>query len=490
MANPQIQGLTGTDTFETWFTRTNEIITNLNAAFSITGPTGPTGPQGIQGIQGIQGVTGVTGPTGPTGSQGIQGIQGVTGVTGPTGPTGPQGIQGITGVTGPTGPAGQGTITVTIDYSGNLYAPPSTTTILSRASNINAPGNTLTVGEPVFMIPSRNGYLNDIEEIVYYDLGHANMVGRINSGAGSAFLACFTSIGDGWETQINSSLQKSLYGIISKIINNDTTAKKITVEIIRPGSSANIKAADLITPSWKLPEQKYFLDNIKSGGDFFLATANAGTGGFFKNYNYCEYAPPGTGSSTERVAGIRYLTVTPLNDVDETLNVYVHPDAPNQRRIFVSSAYDGYTYGSCAITSITDLTVEYADSDSGSPSSRVYDFPYISGPTNGSWITILPFRSPKSPKIKTLTVKTDDWSRSKADAVIFVQGGETFDSYTSIYEGENWWLANSYTGPTADYGYTNGFFNVVFGISGECKVVNTISSTSTKNPKLYINEVG
>ena len=36
---PNIQGLTGTDTFETWFNRTNEVINTINS--SAFGPTGP-----------------------------------------------------------------------------------------------------------------------------------------------------------------------------------------------------------------------------------------------------------------------------------------------------------------------------------------------------------------------------------------------------------------------------------------------------------------
>jgi hypothetical protein len=433
MKQKLIEGITGTDTFETWFDKTNEMIDFTNTKANV--------------------------------------------------------------------------VKVEIDYSGTIHGVP----ITSRVLNINAPGFTLSVGEPVFSITRPDNDISGQLDTVLWDLGHASMFGRANGG--SMFLATWTSQGDGWGTQADAHVQQSLYGIISKIISNDTVNKKTLLEVCRPGGSFDIKFADLKSPSWKWYGNRFYLDNIKKGGRYFLgilgADSNGGnTGAFFQDVGYhdayeapaSQYPVTDAGLDTTRTNGLDYLVITPYNDADETLNVYLHPNAPKHNKVQVSSIAAGISYGSGAIVSIEELTIPSKDKNNGIPSSRTVSFDYrasdplgLDQQTGGIWTQIKPQNFTNSGKVRILTVKTDTNTHAQAaNSLIFIQNYGTADSFTMIHEGGNWNQVGYATG-IGSWASLIGYLNIVYAPDGSFWVLNRLlqNANASSDPiKLSINEIG
>lgn len=414
MKQKLIEGITGTDTFETWFDKTNEMIDFTNTKANI--------------------------------------------------------------------------IKVEIDYSGNIHGVPITT----RAGNINLPGQTLTVGEPLFSIASTNNDISGSLDQANWDIGHAHMFGRVNGGP--TFLAAFTSQSDGWGAiggSANASVQKNLYGLVSKIISNNTVTKKILLEVVRPGGSFDIKFTDLKTPIWKNQAQTFYLDNIRFGGNYFLGLVDpGGTGSFFQNTVYTDtYIASGIAADTSQVDGLHYLVITPYNDADETLNVYLHPRAPEHKMVFVSGITAGLTYGSAAITKIIEPVCAFE----GKPYTKTIDFSYyasdaLNGAQSSRWTHITPNNFTNSGKLRILTLKTDtDTDAIAANTLIFIQNYGTADSFTMIHEGANWQQVGYVTGPGSWVSQV-GNLNIVFDTDGSFWVINRLIQSS--NPRLGINEIG
>jgi hypothetical protein len=416
MKQKLIEGITGTDTFETWFDKTNEMIDFTNSKANI--------------------------------------------------------------------------IKVEIDYSGTVHGVPITT----RCSNINLPGQTLTVGEPLFSIASATNDISAILDTIHWDLGHAHMFGRVNGGP--TFLAAFTSQSDAWGAvggSANASVQKNLYGLVSKIISNDTVTKKILLEVVRPGGSFDIKFTDLKTPIWKNHGQTFYLDNIRFGGNYFLGLLESGgTGSFFQNTVYTDsfgYTPPSDiAVDTSQVDGLHYLVITPYNDADETLNVYLHPRAPEHKMVFVSGITAGLTYGSAAITKIIEPV-----SSEGKPYTKTIDFSYyasdaLNGTQSSRWTHITPNNFTHSGKLRILTLKTDtNTDAIAANTLIFIQNYGTADSFTMIHEGSNWNQVGYLTGP-GSWASGGSYLNIVFDTDGSFWVINRLIQSN--NPRLGINEIG
>ena len=437
MKQKLIEGITGTDTFETWFDKTNEMIDFTNTKANV--------------------------------------------------------------------------VKVEIDYSGTIHGVPITT----RCSNINQPGSTLTVGEPLFNVTTAvndfsGSYDNDV-----WDFGHAHMLGRVNGGP--TFLSAWTAQADGWGSisgSSNPSSQKALYGIISKIISNDAVNKKILLEVCRPGGSFDIKFSDLKSPSWKNPGQKFYFDNIKLGGQYFLGliqpypyveypcqsefpnkyAGNGSTGAFFQNVGYAEpnvYFATDLGLDTTQVTDLQYLVITPYNDADETLNVYLHPNAPNQKYVNVFSMATGLTYGSAAITRI--INPNPSKQFEGAPSTRTYPFTYtntdpVGGTQDCRWRQITPFNFNYSSKLTIITVNTEDNSDSNANnTLIFIQNYGTADSVTFIYQGANWVKVNNNSG-LGSFVSQNNKLNITFNNVGKYYVCNRLLQGAT--PLIAINEIG
>ena len=432
MKQKLIEGITGTDTFETWFDKTNEMIDFTNTKANI--------------------------------------------------------------------------VKVEIDYSGNIHG--GTTPITQRVLNINAPGYTLSVGEPVFNITRPDNDISGQLDTVYWDLGHASMFGRANGGP--TFLVTWTAQGDGWGTQADATTQQSLYGIVSKIISNDTVNKKILLEICRPGGSFDIKYADLKSPSWKAEGNKFYLENIKKGGRYFLGILNGitgTTGAFFQNVEVHDlYAGPGllypvtdAGKDTTRTDGLDYLVITPYNDVDETLNVYLHPNAPKHSKVYVQSIISGLSFGSGAIISIEENMIPPSDIYNGKPSFRQVNFDKVaSDPQDAQqavrWTHIKPNNFLNSGKLTILTVKTDNNSHANsANSLIFIQNYGTVNSFTMIHEGGNWQQIGYLTGP-GSWVSSIGYLNIVFDADGSCWVLNRLLENTDPGGaipvQLSINQIG
>lgn len=239
-------------------------------------------------------------------------------------------------------------IIVSVDYSGNIHGTPITT----RCANINGASYPILVGQPVWLIPTATGDLDESSELNFWDLGHCHMFGRVNGG--NSFLAAYTSVGDGWGTQANASPQKQLYGLISKILVDDRTNKIWVFEITKPGGSFVTTYADLVNPSSAL---QFYNPSILNGGPFFLAaqTDDGSRAGFFQNFMYCPSSAPDAFTSVN-YDGLNYLSVTPIGDVNQSLNIYLDPLAGRHKLVTISGYTAGLTYGSCAITDITDIT--------------------------------------------------------------------------------------------------------------------------------------
>lgn len=237
-------------------------------------------------------------------------------------------------------------IIVSVDYSGNIGGTPITT----RCPDINSPIWPVTVGTPVWIIPTPTGDIDSALDSNFWDLGHAHMFGRVNGG--NSFLTAFKHHADGWGYNANCSPQKQLYGLISKILVNDTVNKIWVFEITKPGGSFLAKYSELLHPSIK-----FYNPSILKGGPFFLAslTDDNSDGGFFQNFMYCspfwEYQ-----FNSVNYDGLNYLTVTPIGDAQNTLNIYLEPLAPRHNLITISGYTAGINYGSCAITEIQNLT--------------------------------------------------------------------------------------------------------------------------------------
>lgn len=241
-------------------------------------------------------------------------------------------------------------VIIEVDYSGNVHGVPITT----RCTNLNRPQYPVTVGTPVWVIPTTTGDLDASLEVNIWDLGHAHMFGRINGS--NSFLAAFTDTSDGWGVAANASPQKTLYGLISKILVNDTVNKKWIFEITKPGGSFLATYNEL-----QHPTIGFYNPSILNGGPYFLAarTDDGSTAGFFQNLMYCVHTWPTQQFASATYDGLNYLQVTPIGDANNTLNIYLEPLAPRHHVVYVSSYSDGINYGSCAISNIIDITTTF-----------------------------------------------------------------------------------------------------------------------------------
>ena len=179
----------------------------------------------------------------------------------------------------------------------------------------------------------------------------------------NSILAVFTSVNDGWGYVGGYNQQKRLYGLISKILNVDLLNKKVILEITKPGGSFTTTYNDLKNKGAKAssdPYASFYNNTILGGGDFYLAgyCEDGSTAGFYPNYSWCQ----ANNFANPAYDGIHYISVTPYNDVNQTLNIYLDPRAPNHKLIGVTNRLDAEVMGTCAITSITDNTDTFGGS--------------------------------------------------------------------------------------------------------------------------------
>jgi len=279
-----IQGMTGDETFEQWFNKTNEIVNNVNDK--------------------------------------------------------------------------NGVVKIELDYSDPLIAGQPETNFSHLVNGNISTGFGFTVGQPLFNVSIAN---NTDPYDVYLDFVHCNLVGKITGTTGFG-LVSFNNPGDAWGSDggggTNLYWQRSLFGLVSKIYSWDFVNKKIVMDVIRPGGNAVIKYGDL--NGYSNRNWKTFYDNVLSGGSFFLGTyihpeeGGSQKFGFFHITPHCGYADGNVGWKTLYWDDIHYLTIIPYNDVDQNLNIYLDPRAPNHKLTLISGLTAAIQRGSCEITGQKD----------------------------------------------------------------------------------------------------------------------------------------
>lgn len=378
-----------------------------------------------------------------------------------------------------------GLVKIEIDYSGKLQpsvanSPPflQFTDPVERAQQ----GIGIEVGQPIFSLgmPTENFQYTPGG----YDFVHCNLIGRLTGVTGTIMMT-FTDWGDGWGGEgagaTDGNWQRNLFGLIAKIHSWDTTNKKIVMDVCRPGGHFTVKYSDLNT--FNNRNFKWYHENVLNGGDFFLGIPSDRTpefsnvvvktglpGGFFQITPFTDSAYLGI----HTLDGANYLSITPYNDPEQHLRIYLDPRAPLHKYIPVTGLTAAKETGSAAI-----LGNGYFEDTSANtlvnlsiPDKK----PWVDTIINGGWYEYNINNAFSTPLVKiTCLLQGQTYSRLDNTALVIVPS-QADDISGLLYEGSNFSTSVGTNGICDGFAYAAscppGNFFVGFCGRGNMYIVN------------------
>ena len=180
--------------------------------------------------------------------------------------------------------------------------------------------------------------------------------------------------------------------MISKILVEDHINKKVILEITKPGGSFTATITELrrTNPTSKAPWSFYRNNDILQGGNFIPGRGIVGlpdgapplepyTGALYRDNHVCS---GNFGGTTEFMDDLQFISITPLNDANNTLIIYLKPEAARCHFCYFTDNATAAIYGTCDPNFTRAPNLDGTKKSGSSSSSFVFNS-LVSGLTGG-----------------------------------------------------------------------------------------------------------